>query len=219
MSKPLKELLKEEREREAEASWPPAPVPVTTVKSTEKDVSLELCSPRSETSMQVSDFTADSDSSFDLQRLAPVSEEAETKTTAEKDSDSSKNEAASPSVKSTESKESSGTSEKSESDELAKSASISPEKCATPPTGMVKLQSNDETPESVAMPGVLMKNQSVDPDFFKDFVKELSPVGTAMVEEAWERLKKSFVYYRGKPVGTLAAMDPMAEALNYNQVQ
>ncbi|KAK9910143.1 hypothetical protein M0R45_034118 [Rubus argutus] len=219
MSKPLKELLKEERE--AEASRPPAPVPepAATAKFTEKDVSLELCSPRSEKSMQVSDFTADSDWSFDLQRLAPVSEEAEKKTTAEKDSDSSKNEAAIPSVKSTESEESSGTSEKSESDELAKSASISPEKCETPPTGKVKLRSNDETPESVAMPGVLMKNQSVDPDFFKDLdVKELSPVGTAMVEEAWERLKKSFVYYRGKPVGTLAAMDPMAEALNYNQV-
>ncbi|XVF33139.1 hypothetical protein REPUB_Repub17cG0142600 [Reevesia pubescens] len=40
----------------------------------------------------------------------------------------------------------------------------------------------------------------------------------AMMEEAWERLQKSYVYYKGKPVGTLAAMDPMAEALNYNQV-
>ncbi|XP_022769740.1 probable alkaline/neutral invertase F [Durio zibethinus] len=40
----------------------------------------------------------------------------------------------------------------------------------------------------------------------------------AMMEEAWERLQKSYVYYKGKPVGTLAAMDPIAEALNYNQV-
>ncbi|MBA0589739.1 hypothetical protein Gorai_018472 [Gossypium raimondii] len=40
----------------------------------------------------------------------------------------------------------------------------------------------------------------------------------AMVEEAWETLQKSYVYYKGKPVGTLAAMDPTAEALNYNQV-
>ncbi|KAJ8440634.1 hypothetical protein Cgig2_031051 [Carnegiea gigantea] len=39
-----------------------------------------------------------------------------------------------------------------------------------------------------------------------------------MVEEAWERLKKSYVYYKGDPVGTLAATDPGAEALNYNQV-
>ncbi|XP_031377750.1 probable alkaline/neutral invertase F [Punica granatum] len=39
-----------------------------------------------------------------------------------------------------------------------------------------------------------------------------------MMEEAWERLKKSYVYYKGKPVGTLAAMDPSAETLNYNQV-
>ncbi|KAK9993536.1 hypothetical protein SO802_023239 [Lithocarpus litseifolius] len=40
----------------------------------------------------------------------------------------------------------------------------------------------------------------------------------AMVEEAWELLKKSYVYYKGKEVGTLAAMDPSAETLNYNQV-
>ncbi|XWS46256.1 hypothetical protein CRYUN_Cryun14cG0049000 [Craigia yunnanensis] len=49
-----------------------------------------------------------------------------------------------------------------------------------------------------------------------------SPPGSgengAMMEEAWERLQKSYVYYKGKPVGTLAAMDPIAEALNYNQV-
>lgn len=42
--------------------------------------------------------------------------------------------------------------------------------------------------------------------------------GAAMMEEAWERLKKSYVYFKGKPVGTFAAMDPNAEALNYNQV-
>ncbi|XP_020538319.1 probable alkaline/neutral invertase F isoform X2 [Jatropha curcas] len=40
----------------------------------------------------------------------------------------------------------------------------------------------------------------------------------AMVEEAWERLKKSYVYFKEKPVGTLAAIDPSVEALNYNQV-
>ncbi|KAL5792209.1 hypothetical protein ACOSP7_000803 [Xanthoceras sorbifolium] len=42
--------------------------------------------------------------------------------------------------------------------------------------------------------------------------------GASMMEEAWEIIKKSYVYYRGKPVGTFAAMDPIAEALNYNQV-
>jgi len=45
-----------------------------------------------------------------------------------------------------------------------------------------------------------------------------SPNGCAMMEEAWERLKKSYVYFKGQPVGTLAAMDPSAEDLNYNQV-
>ncbi|KAK8693636.1 hypothetical protein V6N13_071211 [Hibiscus sabdariffa] len=39
-----------------------------------------------------------------------------------------------------------------------------------------------------------------------------------MVEEAWETLQKSYVYYKGRPVGTLAAMDPTVEALNYNQI-
>lgn len=40
----------------------------------------------------------------------------------------------------------------------------------------------------------------------------------AMMDEAWERLKKSYVYFKGSPVGTLAALDPSAEDLNYNQV-
>ncbi|KAK9279035.1 hypothetical protein L1049_012710 [Liquidambar formosana] len=40
----------------------------------------------------------------------------------------------------------------------------------------------------------------------------------AMVEEAWEALEKSLVYFQGNPVGTLAAVDPSAEDLNYNQV-
>ncbi|KAE8077402.1 hypothetical protein FH972_015969 [Carpinus fangiana] len=47
---------------------------------------------------------------------------------------------------------------------------------------------------------------------------DISPDGSAMMEEAWERVKKSYVYFKGQPVGTLAAMDPSAEDLNYNQV-
>lgn len=42
--------------------------------------------------------------------------------------------------------------------------------------------------------------------------------GALMLEEAWQRLDKSYVFFKGKPVGTVAAMDPVAEALNYNQV-
>ncbi|XP_043710314.1 probable alkaline/neutral invertase F [Telopea speciosissima] len=41
---------------------------------------------------------------------------------------------------------------------------------------------------------------------------------TSLLEEAWENLTKSVVFYKGMPVGTLAALDPSAEALNYNQV-
>ncbi|KAA8520768.1 hypothetical protein F0562_014960 [Nyssa sinensis] len=45
-----------------------------------------------------------------------------------------------------------------------------------------------------------------------------SESGSTMMDEAWERLNKSFVYFKERPVGTLAALDPSAEALNYNQV-
>ncbi len=36
-------------------------------------------------------------------------------------------------------------------------------------------------------------------------------------EEAWELLEKSIIYYRGSPVGTIAARDPDIAALNYDQ--
>jgi hypothetical protein len=41
-----------------------------------------------------------------------------------------------------------------------------------------------------------------------------------MVEEAWERLKKSYVFYNGETVGTLSAMDYASEVLKtcINQV-
>jgi hypothetical protein len=38
-----------------------------------------------------------------------------------------------------------------------------------------------------------------------------------MVIEAREALAASIVYYRGRPVGTVAALDPEVEALNYDQ--
>eukprot|EP00249_Psilotum_nudum_P021110 c27974_g1_i2 orf=278-2023(+) len=39
-----------------------------------------------------------------------------------------------------------------------------------------------------------------------------------MVADAWEALRRSLVYFRGKSVGTIAALDPTEDALNYNQV-
>jgi hypothetical protein len=36
-------------------------------------------------------------------------------------------------------------------------------------------------------------------------------------EEAWKMLEKSILYYRGRPVGTVAASDTTIEALNYDQ--
>ena len=40
-----------------------------------------------------------------------------------------------------------------------------------------------------------------------------------MVAEAWEALRRSLVYFRGQPVGTIAALDSSEENLNYDQVK
>ncbi|WRX31004.1 Glycosyl hydrolase family 100 - like 7 [Theobroma cacao] len=40
----------------------------------------------------------------------------------------------------------------------------------------------------------------------------------AMVAEAWENLRRSIVFYRRQPVGTIAAIDHSVEELNYDQV-
>lgn len=39
-----------------------------------------------------------------------------------------------------------------------------------------------------------------------------------MIADAWEALRRSMVYFRSKPVGTIAALDPTEDSLNYNQV-
>ncbi|MCU0534263.1 MAG: glycoside hydrolase 100 family protein [Hydrococcus sp. Prado102] len=38
-----------------------------------------------------------------------------------------------------------------------------------------------------------------------------------LIKEAWERLEKSIIYYRGQPVGTIAANDSEVAAVNYDQ--
>lgn len=41
-----------------------------------------------------------------------------------------------------------------------------------------------------------------------------------MVADAWEALRRSLVYFRGQPVGTIAAVDHASEeVLNYDQVK
>ena len=40
-----------------------------------------------------------------------------------------------------------------------------------------------------------------------------------MVGEAWDALRRSLVYFRGQPVGTIAAVDNSEEKLNYDQVK
>lgn len=39
-----------------------------------------------------------------------------------------------------------------------------------------------------------------------------------LTSEAWEELRRSLVYFRGQPVGTIAALDNSDEKLNYDQV-
>ena len=64
--------------------------------------------------------------------------------------------------------------------------------------------------ESVFSPG---KKSCVNtPKVFNNF--EPHP----MTAEGWEALRESLVYFRGQPVGTIAALDPSEEVLNYNQV-
>lgn len=40
----------------------------------------------------------------------------------------------------------------------------------------------------------------------------------SILYEGWEALKRSLVYFRGQPVGTIAALDNSEENLNYDQV-
>ena len=39
-----------------------------------------------------------------------------------------------------------------------------------------------------------------------------------ILSEGWEALRRSLVYFRGQPVGTIAALDNSDEKLNYDQV-
>lgn len=39
-----------------------------------------------------------------------------------------------------------------------------------------------------------------------------------MIADAWDALKRSMVYFREQPVGTIAALDHSVEELNYDQV-
>ena len=39
----------------------------------------------------------------------------------------------------------------------------------------------------------------------------------SLEEQAWSALEKSIIYFRGQPIGTIAALDPEIAALNYDQ--
>lgn len=45
-----------------------------------------------------------------------------------------------------------------------------------------------------------------------------TPDTIPMVTVAWDNLRRSLVYFHGKPMGTIAALDSREVALNYIQV-
>ncbi|KAK8711367.1 hypothetical protein V6N13_146651 [Hibiscus sabdariffa] len=91
---------------------------------------------------------------------------------------------------------------------------------------MVRVQSYEKIADNASVAHISLKSYASVGTSFENFelngiysaIKSNNTENTAMMEEAWETLQKSYVYYKGRPVGTLAAMDPTAEALNYNQV-
>ncbi len=38
-----------------------------------------------------------------------------------------------------------------------------------------------------------------------------------LIAEAWQNLEKAIIYYHGRPIGTVAALEPGSEAVNYDQ--
>ncbi|KAK8588082.1 hypothetical protein V6N12_022539 [Hibiscus sabdariffa] len=91
---------------------------------------------------------------------------------------------------------------------------------------MVRVQSYEKIADKASVAHISLKSYASVGTSFENSelngiysaIKSSNTENTAMMEEAWETLQKSYVYYKGRPVGTLAAMDPTAEALNYNQV-
>lgn len=56
---------------------------------------------------------------------------------------------------------------------------------------------------------------------YSGYTSPMSPFGYEthpMFADAWENLRRSLVYFRGQPVGTIAALDNSDEKLNYDQV-
>lgn len=107
----------------------------------------------------------------------------------------------------------------------AENPALAPEKAKK----TVRLQSSDNCANEDAMKVPFLKPSPSVGTNLQNFELIMSPGNKtngstvnsetgSMMDEAWEKLKKSFVYFKGKPVGTLAALDPSAEALNYNQV-
>ncbi|CAK9155043.1 unnamed protein product [Ilex paraguariensis] len=90
----------------------------------------------------------------------------------------------------------------------------------------VRMKNNGEDESDAAMPRTTPCLKTC-PSVGASLEKFLDPMvsngenitgSSAVMDEAWERLKNSYVYCRDKAVGTLAASDTNAEALNYNQV-
>lgn len=89
----------------------------------------------------------------------------------------------------------------------------------THPRGLETVRSSDGL-ESMSSPRVsLMSSPRISIRSGTPLSGFHTPFAThPMVADAWDSLRKSLVYFRGKPVGTIAALDSTEDALNYNQV-
>ncbi|WOG84740.1 hypothetical protein DCAR_0103924 [Daucus carota subsp. sativus] len=72
--------------------------------------------------------------------------------------------------------------------------------------------STSKLPHSDALPSSTVKSDSDTTSSAEGH--ETSP----MISEAWEALKRAKLHFRGKAIGTIAAMDSSEEKLNYDQV-
>ncbi|GLJ28210.1 hypothetical protein SUGI_0554080 [Cryptomeria japonica] len=68
----------------------------------------------------------------------------------------------------------------------------------------------------------LLRGPSLPGDLLTRMVSQCTLVDSsnhnATIEDAWENLRCSLIYFHGRPIGCIAALDSNVEAINYNQV-
>ncbi|GLJ41098.1 hypothetical protein SUGI_0851280 [Cryptomeria japonica] len=87
---------------------------------------------------------------------------------------------------------------------------------ASPVSRVIEDEKNSDCTEA------LLRGPSLPEDLLTGMVSQCTLVDSGdhnpTIEDAWENLRRSLVYFHGRPVGCIAALDSNEEALNYNQV-